>query len=57
MKVFLDLGWFFKERKKQYIVGIIMLMVVAFLQLLPPKIIGYVVDEIRLGTLTGEALL
>jgi ATP-binding cassette, subfamily B, multidrug efflux pump len=57
VKVFLDLGWFFKERKKQYIVGIIMLMVVAFLQLLPPKIIGYVVDEIRLGTLTGEALL
>lgn len=57
MKVFLELGWFFKERKKQYIVGIIMLMFVAFLQLLPPKIIGYVVDEIRLGTLTGESLV
>ncbi|MFX3674836.1 MAG: ABC transporter transmembrane domain-containing protein [Paenisporosarcina sp.] len=57
MKVFLDLGWFFKERKKQYIIGIIMLMFVAFLQLLPPKIIGYVVDEIRLGTLTGESLV
>ncbi len=57
MKVFLELGWFFKERKKQYIIGILMLMVVAFLQLLPPKIIGYVVDEIRLNTLTGETLL
>jgi len=57
VKVFLELGWFFKERKKQYIVGIIMLMFVAFLQLLPPKIIGYVVDEIRLGTLTGESLV
>ncbi|TQR19467.1 ABC transporter transmembrane domain-containing protein [Psychrobacillus vulpis] len=52
MKVFLDLGWFFKERKKQYLIGILMLMFVAFLQLLPPKIIGYVVDEISEGTLT-----
>lgn len=57
MKVFLDLGWFFKERKKQYLLGILMLMFVAFLQLLPPKIIGYIVDEIRLGTLTGETLV
>ncbi|AYC29502.1 ABC transporter transmembrane domain-containing protein [Paenisporosarcina cavernae] len=56
MRVFLELGWFFKERKKQYIVGIIMLMFVAFLQLMPPKIIGYVVDEVRLNTLTMESL-
>lgn len=57
MKVFLDLGWFFKERKKEYMIGIAMLMVVAFLQLLPPKIIGYVVDEIRLDTLTSQTLV
>ncbi|MFJ8064569.1 ABC transporter transmembrane domain-containing protein [Psychrobacillus sp. NPDC096426] len=56
MKVFLDLGWFFKERKKQYLLGIIMLMFVAFLQLIPPKIIGYVVDEISVGTLTISTL-
>ena len=57
MKVFLDLGWFFKERKKQYLIGILMLMFVAFLQLLPPKIIGYVVDEISQRTLTTEFLV
>ncbi|MFJ5772169.1 ABC transporter ATP-binding protein [Psychrobacillus sp. NPDC093180] len=57
MRVFLDLGWFFKERKKQYLVGILMLMLVAFLQLIPPKIIGYVVDEISAGTLTIAILL
>ncbi|MEK4485964.1 ABC transporter transmembrane domain-containing protein [Psychrobacillus sp. FSL H8-0484] len=56
MRVFLDLGWFFKQRKKQYLVGIFMLMFVAFLQLLPPKIIGFVVDEISLGTLTAGFL-
>lgn len=56
MRVFLDLGWFFKERKKQYLLGIVMLMFVAFLQLIPPKIIGYVVDEISAGTLTISTL-
>ncbi|MFF2752979.1 ABC transporter transmembrane domain-containing protein [Psychrobacillus sp. NPDC058041] len=57
MKVFLDLGWFFKERKKQYLVGILMLMFVAFLQLIPPKIIGFIVDEISKGTLTTTFLV
>ncbi|WP_391115760.1 ABC transporter transmembrane domain-containing protein [Psychrobacillus sp. L3] len=57
MKVFLDLGWFFKERKKQYLIGILMLMFVAFLQLLPPKIIGLIVDEISEGTLSKAFLV
>ncbi|MCZ2258176.1 ABC transporter ATP-binding protein [Sporosarcina sp. G11-34] len=57
MKVFLQLGWFFKKRKKQYLIGIVLLMFVAFLQVLPPKIIGYVIDEIRLGTLTSGVLI
>ena len=57
MKVFLDLGWFFKQRKRQYLIGILMLLLVAFLQLLPPKIIGYVVDEISQNTLTTEFLV
>ncbi|MET3574842.1 ABC transporter ATP-binding protein [Bhargavaea ullalensis] len=56
MKVFMQLGWFFKERKKQYLFGILMLIVVAVLQLLPPRIIGFVVDEIRLGELTPGGL-
>ena len=57
MKVFLELGWYFKQRKKQYLFGILMLLFVAFLQLFPPKIIGLVVDEIHEGTLTSEFLI
>ncbi|AQQ53059.1 ABC transporter ATP-binding protein [Planococcus lenghuensis] len=57
MRVFLDLSWFFKERKKQYIIGVIMLLLVALLQLLPPKIIGFVVDEISAGSLTSSFLI
>ncbi|KGR77767.1 ABC transporter transmembrane domain-containing protein [Ureibacillus manganicus] len=57
MNVFFKLGWFFKERKKQYIVGLLALMLVAILQLIPPKVIGYTIDEIGLGTLTTNSLL
>lgn len=52
MKVLLDLSWFFKERKKQYIIGIGALIVVALLQLAPPRIIGLIVDAVADGKLT-----
>ena len=56
MRVFFKLGWFFKERKAQYIVGLLMLTLVAILQLIPPKIIGYTIDEIGDGSLTKSGL-
>ncbi|CAM3043056.1 ABC transporter transmembrane domain-containing protein [Filibacter tadaridae] len=56
MKVLVQLGWFFKQRKKQYIFGISMLVIVSLLQLLPPKIIGLIVDNITVGSLTATAL-
>ncbi|WP_409253842.1 ABC transporter transmembrane domain-containing protein [Bacillus sp. SCS-153A] len=57
MKVFLDLMWFFKQEKKSYLTGIAVLLVVALLQLVPPKLIGIVVDSIKQGELTSEKLL
>ncbi|WP_456271435.1 ABC transporter transmembrane domain-containing protein [Bacillus sp. AK031] len=57
MKVFLDLMWFFKQEKKSYLLGIAMLLIVAMLQLVPPKVIGIVVDSIKEGELTSTELL
>lgn len=57
MRVFLELGWFFKERKMFYAAGIFMLLIVAALGVLPPRIIGFVVDEISRGTLTPAYLM
>ncbi|MED0983336.1 ABC transporter transmembrane domain-containing protein [Bacillus paramycoides] len=57
MKVFLNLSWFFKQEKRAYIIGIIMLFGVALLELVAPKVLGIVVDEINNGTLTSEKLL
>lgn len=56
MKVFLELGWFFKQEKKAYISGIVILMFVALLQLVPPKVIGIIADHINNGTLTKNIL-
>lgn len=57
MKVFLDLGWYFKKEKKAYLSGILILMFVALLQLVPPKVIGIIADEIKEGTMTKGVLL
>ncbi|MEH7177059.1 ABC transporter transmembrane domain-containing protein [Neobacillus vireti] len=57
MRVFLDLGWFFKQEKKSYISGIVILLFVALLQLVPPKVIGVIADHINEGTLTKGMLL
>ncbi|MGU3373120.1 ABC transporter transmembrane domain-containing protein [Bacillus mycoides] len=57
MKVFFNLAWFFKQEKRAYIIGIIMLFGVALLELVAPRVLGIVVDEINSGTLTSEKLL
>lgn len=56
MKIFIDLMWFFKQEKKSYLMGIILLLIVALLELVPPKVIGMTVDFITQGTLTKERL-
>lgn len=57
MKVFFELMWFFKQEKKAYVMGIFLLLFVAMLQLVPPKIVGVVVDSISNDTLTARTLL
>lgn len=56
MKIFFELGWFFRQERKAYSFGIIMLLFVALLQLVPPKVIGYLADEMKDGTLTNGIL-
>ena len=56
MRVYRDLWWFFKEEKKAYIIGIIVLVLVSILVLVPPYVIGRVVDGIYDSTLTSDSL-
>ncbi|GIP35672.1 ABC transporter transmembrane domain-containing protein [Paenibacillus sp. J2TS4] len=57
MRVFIDLMWFFRMEKARYIGGIFTLVVVSLLILLPPYVIGVMVDGIAAGTLSGGAMV
>ncbi|MGG0174942.1 ABC transporter transmembrane domain-containing protein [Gottfriedia acidiceleris] len=57
MSVFKDLFWFFKQEKRSYVWGISLLVIVAILELLPPKVIGYVIDEMVKNSLNSKNLL
>ena len=57
MKVFAKLGWFIKQERKNYIFGILILLLVALIDLLPPQIIGRVIDGISFNTLTERRFL
>ncbi|WP_175989125.1 ABC transporter transmembrane domain-containing protein [Bacillus sp. Marseille-Q1617] len=57
MKVFLDLKWFFIQEKRSYITGTVILLFVALLQLIPPKIVGIVVDSVKNNNLTSAQLM
>lgn len=52
MNIFRKLGWFFKAYKGSYLIGVVMLIAVAILVLVPPKIIGYTLDAIADDSLT-----
>ncbi|TCI30830.1 ATP-binding cassette domain-containing protein [Exiguobacterium sp. SL-10] len=56
MRVFKQLAWFFKLEWRTYALGIVLLMFVAALELIPPRIIGRIVDEINRGTLGTDLL-
>lgn len=57
MKIIKDLWWFFRLEKKRYIIGILALILVAILNLVPPKVMGEVIDRVTSGELTQGQLL
>ncbi|MDF9823674.1 ATP-binding cassette subfamily B multidrug efflux pump [Breznakia sp. PF5-3] len=57
MKIFKHLSWFFKQEKKAYISGIFALFIIAVINLIPPKIMGDMIDEISSKSLTKESLI
>ncbi|ULL16429.1 ATP-binding cassette domain-containing protein [Paenibacillus sp. H1-7] len=50
------LSWFFKQQWGKYAMAIALMALVNILNIIPPKMIGNVIDQIRTGTLTGEEL-
>lgn len=52
MHLLRKLSWFFKLEKKRYFIGIGALILVSFLNLIPPRIMGLVIDLIDKRRLT-----
>lgn len=57
MKIVKDLWWFFKLEKKRYLTGILALSLVSVFNLVPPMMLGRVIDAITAKNLTGNELL
>lgn len=57
MGIFSRLSWFFKHQWKQYLVGVIALILVAICNVIPPRIIGDVVDAVSKKSMTTRFLV
>lgn len=57
MGIFKKLKWFFRQEWKAYAIGVFFLIGVAILQVISPRIVGNIIDQIDQRTLTAEALL
>ncbi|WP_165209405.1 ABC transporter ATP-binding protein [Streptococcus tangpeifui] len=51
------LWWFFQQEKSRYLIGIFSLSLVSVLNLIPPKVMGQVIDSIDAKNLTLGSLL
>ncbi|MFZ3577355.1 ABC transporter ATP-binding protein [Virgibacillus sp. DJP39] len=56
-QVFKKLDWFFKQYWKSYVFAVVALIIASAIGLIPPKLIGYAIDEIQFETLTMKLLL
>ncbi|MFD0616813.1 ABC transporter ATP-binding protein [Paenibacillus sp. GCM10027629] len=54
--ILFKLGWFFKMYRKRYIVGIVLLILLGFIEMVPPNLMGQAIDQIQQGTLTSQKL-
>ena len=46
MRLFAQLSWYFRREWRRYLGAVCLLIIIAILQLIPPKVVGYVVDGV-----------
>lgn len=49
MGIFFKLGWFFKKEKKRYLIGVTFLALTSIINLVPPRILGLMADQLERG--------
>ncbi|WP_024746150.1 ABC transporter ATP-binding protein [Levilactobacillus namurensis] len=56
MSIFKKLSWYFRLEWRRYLIGVIGLLLTAIIAIIPPRIIGNMVDSIHGRTMTGTLL-
>ncbi|WP_047608918.1 SmdA family multidrug ABC transporter permease/ATP-binding protein [Rahnella aquatilis] len=46
MRLFAQLGWYFRREWRRYLGAVALLIIIAVLQLLPPKLVGVIIDGV-----------
>lgn len=56
MRLFAQLAWYFRREWRRYLGAVALLIVIAILQLLPPKLVGIIIDGVTGKTLPAGKL-
>ncbi|MET3729813.1 ATP-binding cassette subfamily B protein [Fictibacillus halophilus] len=51
------LAWFFKKHWIRYTIAVVLLTGVGIIEIIPPKLIGNIIDSIHMGTITKEDMM
>jgi len=57
VRLFAQLSWYFRREWRRYLGAVCLLIIIAILQLIPPKVVGYVVDGVTQQHYTASRVL
>lgn len=57
MRLFAQIGWYFRREWHRYLGAVVLLIVIAILQLLPPKLVGIIVDGVTEKQMSTDVLM
>jgi len=57
VRLFAQLGWYFTREWRRYLGAVILLIIIAILQLIPPKLVGVIVDGVTKDNLHPRQIL
>ena len=56
MRLFAQLGWYFRREWRRYLGAVGLLIIIAILQLLPPKLVGIIIDGVTSKQMSASVL-
>lgn len=57
MRLFAQISWYFRREWRRYLGAVLLLILIAILQLLPPKLVGFIVDGVTTKQMSPVALI